>query len=105
MAEDTEFRQIWANAFDIYKKKTGRDIKHDSVLRNLSSTKDLLAEINDEEQKFSDFRKKKEKLFSVLSATMKPVELLGGLTQDTLTLTPFSPCSQILEAALFLVRV
>lgn len=104
MAEDTEFRQIWANAFDIYKKKTGRDIKHDSVLRNLSSTKDLLAEINDEEQKFSDFRKKKEKLFSVLSATMKPVELRGGLTQDTLTLTPFSPCSQILEAALFLVR-
>lgn len=105
MAEDSEFRQIWTNAFDIYEKTTGRDIKRDSVLRNLNSTEDLLAKISDEEQKFSDFRKKKEKLWSVLSVTMKPIELLGGLTQDTLTLTPFSPCSQVLGAVLYLVKV
>lgn len=105
MAEDSDFRQIWANAFDIYEKTTGRDIKNDSVLRNLNSTEDLLAQINDEERKFSDFRKKKEKLWSVLSATMKPIELLGGLTMDTLTLTPFSPCSQVLGAVLYLVKV
>lgn len=105
MAEDSEFRHIWADAFDIYKKKTGRDIKNESVLQNLNSTEDLLAQINDEERKFSDFREKKRKLWSALSAMTKPLELLGGLTQDTLTLTPFSPCSQVLGAALFLVKV
>lgn len=105
MAEDSEFRQIWANAFDIYERTTGRDIKHDSVLRNLNSTEDRLAQINDEERKFSDFRKKKEKLCPVLSATMKPIELLSGLTQDSLTLTPFSPCAQVLGAVLFLIKV
>ncbi|MCJ1465605.1 hypothetical protein MMC07_004224 [Pseudocyphellaria aurata] len=104
MAEDSEFRKIWANAFDIYKAETHRDIKDDPVLQNLNSTEDLLAQINDQTQKFGNFRAENETLWTVLSVIMKPVELLGGLAQDTLTLTPFSPCSQVLGAVLYLVK-
>lgn len=105
MAEDTEFTQIWADAFNIYQEKTGRDIKRDPTLRMLHTTDDLLTQIEQREQKFEEFRNKKGKLWSVLRTAMKPVELLGGLTQGALTLTPFSPASTVLGAVLFLVGV
>lgn len=105
MAEETEFTQIWADAFGIYKEKTGRDIKTDPTLRLLRTTDDLLLQVEQREHRFDSFRSKKSKLWSVLRSCMKPVELLGGLTQGALTLTPFSPASTVLGAVLFLVGV
>ena len=55
------------------------------------------------EHQFQGFREKKAKLWDVLRRSMMGVEVLGGLTQNTLTLTPFSMASPVLGAVLFLV--
>ena len=105
MAQDTEFTQIWEEAFAIYKEKTGRDIRIDPTLQSLHTTDDLLDQLDQREKRFESFRGKKSKLWSVLRSCMKPIELLGGLTQGALSLTPFAPASTILGAVLFLVGV
>ena len=55
------------------------------------------------EHQFQGFREKKAKLWDVLRRSMLGVEVLGGLTQNALTLTPFSMASPVLGAVLFLV--
>ena len=55
------------------------------------------------EHQFQGFREEKAKLWDVLRRSMKGVEVLGGLTQNALTLTPFSMASPVLGAVLFLV--
>ena len=56
-----------------------------------------------QEQGFQSFREKKAKLWAILRRSMNGVEVLGGLTQNALTLTPFSMASPVLGAVLFLV--
>lgn len=55
------------------------------------------------EQTFQGFREKKAKLWAILRHSLKGVEVLGGLTQNALTLTPFPMASHVLRAVLFLV--
>ena len=80
-----------------------RDLKGNPVLTNLKTTDDLLKQIEIREQNFQSFREKKQKLWAVLRRSMMGLEVLGGLTQNALTLTPFSMASPILGAVLFLV--
>ena len=80
-----------------------RDLKSDPVLRDLRTTDDLLKHIELRDQQFKDFRQKKAQLWAILRRSMAGVEVLGGLTQNALTLTPFSMASPILRAVLFLV--
>lgn len=103
--EDLQFTQIWAETFDKYQHDTKRDIKTDPVLARLRTMEDLLREIDKRQQGFEGFRRRHSKLWETLRAAMKPVELIGGMTQGALTLTPFSPASTVLGAVLFLVGV
>lgn len=103
--EDPQFTQIWADAFAKYRKDTGRDITKDSTLKSLHPTDDLLTEIDGRLQGFEKFRHKQPKLWEVLRVSMKPVTLLGGMTQGASTLTPFWPASTVLGAVLFFVSV
>ena len=80
-----------------------RDLKSDPVLRDLWTTDDLLKQIELREQHFEDFRQKKAQLWAILRRSMAGVEVLGGLTQNALTLTPFSMASPVLGAVLFLI--
>lgn len=80
-----------------------RDLKGDAVLTNLRTTDDLLKQIEVREQDFQGFREKKARLWAVLRRSMNGIEVLGGLTQNALTLTPFSMASPVLGAVLFLV--
>lgn len=80
-----------------------RDLKGDAVLTHLRTTDDLLKQIEVREQEFQGFREKKARLWAVLRRTMNGVEVLGGLTQNALTLTPFSMASPVLGAVLFLI--
>ena len=80
-----------------------RDLKSDPVLTKLRTTDDLLKQIEVREQKFISFREKKAKLWAVLRSSMTGVQVLGGLTQNALTLTPFSMASPVLGAVLYLV--
>lgn len=104
MAEEvTGFKEIWEEAFSLYQEKTQRDLKNDSVLTNLHSTDDLLKQIGTHEQDFSTFRQREAKLWAVLRGAMHGVELVGSITENALTLTPFSYASPVLAAVLFLV--
>ena len=80
-----------------------RDLKRDPVLRDLWTTDDLLKQIDLREQQFKDFRQKKAQLWAILRRSMAGVEVLGGLMQNALTLTPVSMASPVLGAVLFLV--
>ena len=80
-----------------------RDLKGDPILAKLWTIDDLLKEVEVRGQQFQGFREKKAKLWEVLRRSMMGVEVLGGLTQNALTLTPFSMASPVLGAVLFLV--
>ena len=103
--DDSTFTQTWSDAFDAYKKSTGRDIKLDTALQRLNTTDDLLQKIESQQTDFDTFRSKHSKVWTSLSSAMKPIELLAGLAQGALTLTPFAPASTVLGAALFLIGV
>lgn len=104
MAEEgTIFKDIWDEAFSLYQEKTQRDLKNNSVLTSLHSIDDLLEQIGTHEQDFSTFRQRKAKLWAVLRGAMHGVELVGSITENALTLTPFSYASPVLAAVLFLV--
>ena len=98
-----DIKEIWEEAFSTYKENTNRDLRSDSVLFNVHSTEELLEQINIHEQKFSSFRQRKAKLWTFLRRTMQGVEVVGELTENTLTLTPFSYASPVLGAVLYLV--
>lgn len=100
---DVQFEQIWNEAFGLYQDETKRNLRNDPILTKLRTTDDLVTQINAREQNFEAFRQKKAKLWSVLRASMSGIEVIGELTQDALTLTPFSMASPVLGAVLFLV--
>ncbi|KAI9696731.1 MAG: hypothetical protein M1836_005093 [Candelina mexicana] len=103
MAEDSEFAQIWAEAYSTYQEKTGRNLLNNPTLSTLRTTEDLLAQIEEREQRFENFRNKKAKLWLVLRRTMDQVVTLGGVAQGALQASPFAPASAGLGAVLFLV--
>ncbi len=105
MTEGNEFAQIWTEAFRTYHETTGRDLKNNPALKTLRTTDDLLAQIEDREQGFENFRKKKAKLWLVLRRTMDQVVTLGGVAQGVLQSSPFAPASAGLGAVLFLIGV
>lgn len=103
--DEQQITRIWAEALDTYYKRTDRDIRKESTFATICTTDDLLKKIEGKQQNFENFRHKQGKLWEVLRAAMKPVELLGGLAQDAVSLTPFAPASAVLGAVLFLVGV
>ena len=98
MAQETEFAQIWADAFAMYKGKTGRDISIDPTPPLLRTTEDLLDQVDQREERFESIRGNESRLWPVLRSSMKPIELLGELAQNTLGLSPFAPASPVLSA-------
>ncbi|KAL8709500.1 MAG: hypothetical protein Q9220_005742 [cf. Caloplaca sp. 1 TL-2023] len=102
-AHGTEFTAVWEDAFALYQQKTGRDLKDHPVMASMHSIDDLLGEIDTHEQHFTDYRQRKAKLWTILRGAMHGVELVGKLTENALTLTPFSYASPVLGAVLFLV--
>ena len=98
-----DIREVWEEAFSLYEENTHRDLKSDLARFNLHSTRELLDQINAREQNFSSFRQSKAKLWTILRRTMHGVEVIGRLTENTLTLTPFSYASPVLGAVMYLV--
>lgn len=105
MADDTEFQSIWVNAMTEYERDTGRNLKIDPRVQDLTNIEDLLSEIQDSEQRFKDFRASQPKLWRTLRHCMTPVQLVAGLLQDSLGSTPYAPLSILFGAMLYMVKV
>ena len=105
MAESDQFTAIWKEAFDAYTDFTKRKLQNRDELRGLQTTDDLLTLIESHQDGFGSWRHQHAKTWNFLSNCMKPVTLLGGLTSNALSLTPFAPASTVLGAAFFLIQV
>ena len=105
MADETEFQSIWVDAMADYERDTGRNLKIDPKVQDLTNIEDLLSEIQDSEQRFKDFRASQPKLWKTLRRCMTPVELVASLVKDSLGSTPYAPLSILFGAMLYMIKV
>ena len=105
MAESDSLDALWKEAFKAYEGSTERKLQHEPILKKLQTTKNLLTELENCHQGFGGWRNQHSKTWTFLSNCMKPVEMLGGLASDAISLTPFAPASTVLGAAFFLIDV
>lgn len=61
-----------------YKLATGEDLDNPAV-PYLATTDDLLASLDKENKNFKGFREKRSKIFSVLTAVCRPIELISTI--------------------------
>jgi hypothetical protein len=85
------FTDIWNEAFAIYQRQTGRTLQNDSRLKKLTSSDDLLSEIETQQADFGSFRNKHGRLWSALSTCLKPLDLLAHTAESAIASTPFVP--------------
>ena len=96
---------IWSDAFKEYEKSTQRKLEAQPILAKLQTTENLLDKLQSRSKGFETWRNQHAKTWDFLSNCMKPIELLGRLTSNALSLTPFAPASTVLGAAFFLIDV
>ena len=104
-ADEAEFKRLWANAFTVYEKETGRNLRNDKELRNLKTVEDLISKIEAEGDHFTGWRNKHSKLWSRLSTCFKPIVSIGSSATTALSSTPFFAASAVLGAVLHLIKV
>ncbi|KAI9824655.1 MAG: hypothetical protein M1826_007294 [Phylliscum demangeonii] len=102
MADD-QIKLIWDDAVRQYDETTGINL-HDAHSFNLRSAEDLLNLLEERQAKFSEFRSKKAKMFSVLSHMLTPIERLGKVASDGAS-TVFAPSPLIFGAVIYLIDV
>ncbi|KAF9874333.1 nacht and tpr domain protein [Colletotrichum karsti] len=97
-----QFAAILADAQKQYADSTGLDLK-DYMNPPMKTTEDLLNVINRQNEQFTSFREKRQKLFQGLSAACKPLEVVGealaGASEDI-----FPPGQTIFAAVMYLVN-
>ena len=74
---DQQLQAIWAEAFDTYRNRTGRDIETDSELEGLYDVDDVLRKLERSEKRFSDYRAQHPQFWKTVSFVSKPVILIG----------------------------
>ncbi|RHZ66396.1 hypothetical protein CDV55_101215 [Aspergillus turcosus] len=72
------FTTIWEQAKAQYKLATGEDLDNPAV-PHPATTDDLLASLDKENKNFKAFREKRSKIFSVLAAVCRPIELISTI--------------------------
>jgi hypothetical protein len=94
---------------DIYKAAIKRyeDITHkrldDPSITRLTTLGGLKDEIDARNKEFTTFREKRHGIFAVLSAAMRPIELLGDLAAGGASMA-FPPSSLVFGAVSFLIN-
>jgi hypothetical protein len=103
MADVEDIETLWKGAFSAYENETSRNLTHDSVLRQLRSTDDLLKQIEVEGQAFYNWRNKHRKLWSSLSAFLAPVTAVNEIAMGAVSSYP--PAAVVLGSILYLIKV
>ena len=78
MATDTHqrFAVLWEEALREYRATSGKDLAVSSLTKP-TSLESLLLEVGKEQERFSEFKKKKAILFHCLRNALVPIDLLG----------------------------
>jgi hypothetical protein len=104
MNDTSQFSEIWENALRDYQALTNRDLSKDKDLNSFHTSNDLLTHLEAQEHKFKAFVEKKKKLWSVLKASMEPVQFLGDAALVAFQGTPFAPAAAIFIATSYLIK-
>lgn len=105
MSAENSFEEFWLEAVAKYEKSTNRKLTHDSVFSRLRTVEDLQTEVENEEQRFKDFRTEHRKVYSVLAKCFRPIQDLVKVVQAGLGSTPYAPAVIVLGAASYLLKV
>jgi hypothetical protein len=97
------FADIWGDAFTIYQQQTGRTLRNDPSLKKLTSSDDVLSEIEAQQAAFGDFRNKHDRLWSALSTCLTPLDLLGHTVESAISSVPVAPA--VFAGVFHLVKV
>jgi hypothetical protein len=104
ISSDPKFNELQNQALKSYLASMNRDPEDMAMLKKLHSSDDLYYLLETDHLKLRGCRNKHLKFFSVLSMAIKPLELISGVAQSAVSLTPFAPAFTVLGAVLFLVR-
>lgn len=85
-----------------YYEVAGKKLDDGSIPKPTSAD-NLLAEIDRQQSKFTDFREKRHTLFTVLGGALKPVELVGNLAAGGASMA-FPPSSLVFGAVTYLIN-
>ena len=103
MPDSEDLELLWKDALAAYEKETDRKLNHDTLLRRLESTNDLLEQIESDGRSFHDWRNKHRKLWSSLSAFLAPITAIGGIA--LVAASNFPPEAAVLGSILYLIKV
>lgn len=98
MASD-DIGELWQEASKRYADICGKDLK---TLPMPKTTAELLSSVEKQNKDYKHFREKSGTLFTVLSAAVKPIELVGNLAAGAASAV-FPPSSMCFGAVMYLI--
>ena len=91
--------EMWREASKRYAKKSGKRLED---LPKPRSTDELMQRVEQENNRYEDFRANKGMLFRTLAAAMKPIELVGNLAAGAASAV-FPASGTVFGAAMYLI--
>lgn len=99
----TQFTQILDDASKLYSDSSKKEDLANFLNPPIKSIKELINQIETQNEKFSSFRKKRQSLFSALAATLGPVEVVGEIVAGGAS-DMFAPAEGIFGAVVYLIN-
>lgn len=96
----TDIGTLWQEARKRYADISGKDLKD---LPMPKTTEDLLSNVEKQNKDYKHFREKSGTLFTVLSAAVKPIELVGNLAAGAAS-AAFPPSQMCFGAVMYLIN-
>ena len=98
---EAQFAQILDDASKLYSDSSKRTLK-DFLNPPISNVKDLISQVDKQNEQFSKFREKRQSIFSALAACLDPVETIGQIVSGAAAET-FAPAEGIFGAVTYLI--
>ncbi|KAH7317141.1 hypothetical protein B0I35DRAFT_512918 [Stachybotrys elegans] len=99
---ETRFAGILADAARTFKESSPKDSIDDFMKPPIRTVEDLMRVLDAQNNRFSDYRSKHEKITSVMSAALGPIEMVGEVLTGAAS-EAFPPAQNIFSAVVYLI--
>ncbi|KAK6437297.1 hypothetical protein LTR95_006512 [Oleoguttula sp. CCFEE 5521] len=96
----SEFDKIWQEASRRYAEISGKRLEE---LPRFRTADELIRNVDNQNKDYKHFREKSHGLLAVLSAAVKPIELVGNLAAGAASMA-FPPSGMVFGAAMYLIN-
>ncbi|OQO02620.1 hypothetical protein B0A48_12148 [Cryoendolithus antarcticus] len=96
----SEFDRIWQEASRRYAEISGKRLEE---LPRFRTADELIKNVDNQNKDYKHFREKSHGLLAVLSAAVKPIELVGNLAAGAASMA-FPPSGMVFGAAMYLIN-